>query len=313
MYYTGDYAERLYRRLNDRRTGGGGYFGKLLAEMPERKPLQETAAAAAPKLSEAIPVHLRNRPSIAGAGGATAGAAAGAGAAGAAGGAAAAASGPAALPLVQRWSGTNTADEPDSDAFGSLMPGVLFIGSGSKDTLISNAQKLGLDALIVFDVKVNKSGRQYFSSTVLRVFDPKLGDDTLAQGKALRNTDVMEKRSKGNEKNDPLELELDKVFRDFVDASLKGKSMPAWDAATANAHVDKLLEKIEPATKLRSAVEVMGLYRSNLIDSAKAKEALDQLLDGGGQVLLFGKDADRQNFIDALTSEGIPSDANLIR
>jgi hypothetical protein len=299
IYYTGDYGVRLYKRMNERREGE--FFGKILANLPEHQPGEGEGGVAnlAPNAGEASTVSrhaFRNRPvAAAGDGPATPPPDTDNNSAGPGNPGAGRPAGAAKTSVLQRWSVKEEAKEPGSIT-GLIMPGVVSVGEGKSEILIERAKKQGLDALIIMEVKVLKEKNTFYSSTVLRIYD--LKDDSkkwVANAKALRNNLVAKDREKTRESNDPVELELDKVFREFVDENLKVQPLQGWDAARASQYVDSLIES--KADPLRAATETLGLYRMGILQADKCKSALDELLGGAGTVLMSGKESDKQQFL----------------
>ncbi len=312
IYYTGDYGVRLYKRLNERRQNE--YFGKVLATMPERVPGEGQGGVANRAQQENNQVQSffahRTRPMASAGDGSNVNqqqnqppGASPDGVSEALGNARGGAAGTkASLPLVQRWSVSAQAKDPGS-VTGLIMPGVVSVGEGKTESLIERAKKMELDALIVMEVKIQKEKNSHYSTTVLRVYD--LKDDSkkwVINAKGLRNNLVAKEREKTRESNDPVELELDKVFREFVDVKLRVQPLKDWDALKASEYVDSLLEN--KADSLRAATETLGLFRMGILPADKCKSALDELLGAGtGTLLMAGKESDKQAFLMDLVKD----------
>ena len=306
LFYGGDYAERLYKRMNDRRVNE--YFGKIIAKMPERSSggSESSTAARPPVNAPADPFAGRNRPVAAGPGGEILSPPAEGNAPGKAG----AGKSKASTSLVQRWSVGADAKQP-GNVTGMLLPGVVSVGEGNVESLVDRARKLGLDVVVILDVKVTKDKRQFISANVIRLFDTEDSKKVLVQSRSLKNNQVAKDREKTRESNDPVELELDKVFKDFVDVNLKAQALEGWDGNRAAKYVDSLIEK--KVDKYRAAVETLGLFRMGILPADKCKSALDTILDNSGTLLMAGKDSDKKSFLDDLLKSGGGSDDASVR
>ncbi len=309
LYYTGDFGERLYRRLNDRRKHADAYFGKIVKDLDDRKP--STAGAPNAAAVVAPPPVVRDRPVInmGGGGGAPAGnagrqaPAAGGNTGGNAGGGAAV--GAAMKDLANLWSKTETTDAPSASVSGTLLPGVHFMGMGHRDQMVERGKELGLDLVIVIDVKLIKGGGgSDFTTTVARLYDVNEPNKPIATTKSLKYADVAETRERiSTDKNDPVEVELDKLFRDVVDKGYKSTELPE----AVKEHVDRRLEMIlesESDDKLRAASEIVGYVHVGFLDPAKAQSTLDRLVPGSGEMLLSGSSGDRKKFLEDWIAKG---------
>ncbi len=315
LYFTGDYVERLYKRLNDRRNSEEAYFGSILKDLKIQRtssdgantPLAPTASdVASPVASQAAGPAV---PDVggppAGGGGVKGGGgkgdmSGGGGSFAPAGGAVTNVMQDGPIELLKQYGSTSAASRPSDRVTGTLLPGVMCIGQGKTEELTTKAASMNLDVLFVFEVKVSESRKKYFSNVILRVIDPSKPDRELIKAKALRNTNVMEDRLAG--KSEPVEKELDKIFQEFVDKNFKASDMPEMKPEHVESRVSDLLKN--PGDKLRSAVEVMGYYRVGLLPAPQAQSAIDELLGGGGQLLVLGEDQnEKRKFIDDLIAE----------
>ncbi|MEZ6095096.1 MAG: hypothetical protein R3C03_12850 [Pirellulaceae bacterium] len=296
LYYTGDYIERLYKRMNDRRTGGEGYFGAILKEMPERAGLGGPAAQR-PVSAVDRARSRRNLPSAAtGGGGGGGGNQGGPPQIDSEGGSGSDSS----SNLLDKFNSTSDASEPAPNVLGTLMPGVMCVGEGKEEDLLERAKKMNLDAVLIFQVKVIESRKKFFSQTALKVYDPNKPDEELAKTKSLRNSLVMEERE-NSRSDDPVEESLDKLFQEYIDTNLRGADLPVLTPEVVESRVDSILQ--DPQDKLRAAVEVMGYFRKDLLSMDKAQAALDELLNGGGSLLLTGNSSDKQQFVEKVVAE----------
>ncbi len=306
LYYTGDYIEKLYQELNTRRKGTKAQFGKLLAQFPERAPAAGSEPAANENVqSQPFPPQggpPANRPTIALGGGGGGGGGAPAAGGNAGGGAGAAGGGQNnanantnrnarnARKLVDLWSGSN-ASTPERLTTGTLAPGVICLGEGKREELLSRAEKFGLDVVLIYDVRVGEARGSNYTTTTLRLFNVAAPEEQLALGRQLRNNTVMEARDSGR---DPVESELARILDEYMDQNLAAEDLPkSLNQENVSKRIDKVLaDKIsEP---LKAAVEVVGFYRVGLLPEAKVVEALNQLLgEDLADTILNGDEATR--------------------
>jgi len=277
LYYTGDYTEKLYQQLNTRRKASKSQFGKILSQFPDRVPSKPPAQGDAAQAGNTAPQGgpPGDRPTFGiGGGGAPPAGGGGGGGGAAAGGGNAGARGGGSRKLVDLWSGSSGAI-PERLTTGTLMPGVICLGEGKRDDIISRAKKLGVDVVLLFDVKVGEAKGEKYTNTALRLLDPENPDEQLALGRALNNTKVMESREGGK---DPVDTELARVVEEYMDVNLIASKFP--DAVNQEA-VSKRLEgllAVEVKHPLKTAVEVVGFYRVGLLKEAEVEAALKQLL-----------------------------------
>jgi hypothetical protein len=315
LYYTGDYIERLYRELNDRRKRDPGYFGKLLMEIPDRVSTGSTStAAAAPPVNSSPGSAGRNLPTAA-AGGGGGGPPAGGNPGnneGNAGQGGRGADGPGgnrdnSRKLIDIWAGSTAASKPERLVIGTLIPGVMCLGEGKTEELIKRAKAYGLDAVFVLDVNIGKARGANYSSTSLRLYLVNKPDVPPESNRALKNTTVMEARrgSAGGGESDPLVVELNRVLKDHVDTKLKSSPLPE----TLNAeNVGSRIERVVNGTyhdPLQVAVEVVGFYRMGLLEEAKAIAALNKLFGDGGEVILSGSVSEKNDLLKSQLSKSL--------
>jgi hypothetical protein len=209
--------------------------------------------------------------------------------------------------LLRTYSTSSTASKPSDRVYGTLIPGIMTIGEGKTEELVATAAKMNLDLVMVFEVKVTESRRKFSSNVIIRVFNPKNPGEELFKTKALRNTLVAEEREKRSD-DDPVEEVLDKLFQDFMDTQFRAAAMPELKPEHVESRVDSLVTN--PVDKLRAAVEVMGYYRMGLLQPARAQSAIDEILTGGGALLVTGDDQEEKSkFVKNLIEENSASAA----
>lgn len=174
----------------------------------------------------------------------------------------------------------------------SLAPGLMMVGVGNKKQLLENAKSLNLDVLAIFEVKVKHSERRNGdtstkSNTRLSLYSVKTGEAIDTDSKSLSNRAVASAREKDNE--DPVELELDKVFTEMADDKFKAKDLPAsLNSDIATKRYDFLLSK-KHANPLPILVEIKYYVDDGLISKNQYFAACEQLLgDVEAQDLIDG-------------------------
>lgn len=200
---------------------------------------------------------------------------------------------------LDRANGRSAAADPKADVSGSLGPGVMLLGRGKKDAMVERGREMGLDVLMLFNVRVS-SGRSPSGSASLKVYN--LHSDKaeeVCSSRSLKSDTVAKKRESGvGEKSDPVEVALDGVFKETFDKKFRAAEMPA---KLQPKHVLSRLKQVlakSDADPLSTAVEIVGYHRLELLDGDAAMKALDEVLgDGLGNTILTGSTDDR---LDAL-------------
>lgn len=174
----------------------------------------------------------------------------------------------------------------------SLAPGLMMVGVGNKKQLLENAKSLNLDVLAIFDVKIRHSERRNGdtstkSNTRLSLYSVKTGEAIDTDSKSLSNLAVASARDKDRE--DPVELELDKIFSNMADVKFKAQDLPAsLNSDIAGKRYEFLLSKKYP-NPLPVLVEIKYYVDAGLISKNNYFAACEQLLgDVEAQDLIDG-------------------------
>ncbi len=308
MYYTGDFGERLISFLDQRRTDQDRpHYGKILndvmeAALPEDEDESDKANAAAAVGGR------RGRPNAPGnaaqIGSLNLGPDGGNGGRGQGNGGA--------QPVVRtdtsvldRAMGRSTAEKPEDGMSGSVIPGVMLLGVGSKAELVERAKAAELDSLFVFNVKISKSRRSsspnrsapsQFNTTSLRIIDLQQDNhQNLFNSKALKDTDVAESLEEGE---DPVTEEMERAFDTLVDKEFLADPLPdALNSENVRRRVGRLIQD-QPANPLPAAVEVIGFLQQELLSEQDAITALGRLFDSpDAAVLITGTTSQRIEFV----------------
>ncbi len=304
MYYTGDLGEQLISRLDKRRTDEDAYFGKILKEIPIREP-SESKSTGRSEGNAGNAALLDEGPIDGGRGGG----AAPPGGRSAPGGRGAPAGGNAQrerddTSIIDRAKGSGPSEQPDDELVGTIIPGVMLVGQGSKDELVQRAHSLGLDVLILFNVTVRQSKTDERTNlTTLRMIDLRSGsDDYVYKGRQLKDTDVEEALK---DDRDLVNIELDRAFKDFADNEYRASEMPeGLNESNVEKRVDTVLSQ-DNSNPLPAAVEIVRFYRRDLLSTEFTEKALNKLFNSeNGNNLLSTDTAERI----AVIAKWLPSD-----
>jgi hypothetical protein len=271
IFHTGDFGERLLKRLESRRLHKDGYYGKILANSEFGRWEYHRGSRTT---GEAAPPPTTQRGSAGGFGGGFDEAPAG---------------------VVQS---DPNAPKPES-VEGTLVPGVIYLGvetdSSGEQALLEKAKSMGLDGAFIFyvDVKLKTRAKELYSSTSLGVHNLKTGESNKTG--SLNSETVAKAREKNrNEDDDPVELALDKVFKNYSDEKLRLSAMPELKPDIAKKRVDSLVAE-KHANPLQAAAEVISYHRAGLLEEMATVDAVGKLLGDpdAAQKLVSGSEDDK--------------------
>ena len=116
---------------------------------------------------------------------------------------------------LDRVNGRTAAADPDAELSGSLSPGVMLVGEGKKEDLIDRAREMGLDVLLLFNVRVSSS-RVPTGTANLKVINLHSDDsEVMFNSRSLKSDVVAKNRAAGiSEKSDPVVSTLDSLFEE---------------------------------------------------------------------------------------------------
>ena len=299
LYYTGDFGERFITLLEARRTDKGSpYYGQVLKDVME---VEDPNAN-----PEADNVNQRNRRR-----GNTGTASFGGGNGGARRNTRNTQGDEPSI--LDRALGSSTAQRPEDDFSGTIIPGVELLGRGSKSDLIERARAAEVDALVLFNVKISKSRGSrnrrggastptFTNTTSMRIVDVKTGEN-LFSSKSLKDTSVEEAVDDGE---DPVDDEIKKAFSSFADKNFKVQEMPSGlNEKNVKGRIGSLLKSKEDINPLRSAVEIVSFHKAQLLSEELAITALKRLFgDSASSVLVSGSESERLNFLRDKLPEG---------
>ncbi len=175
--------------------------------------------------------------------------------------------------------GSSSDDEPTYDADPtSLAPGVMMLGVNKRDDLLEMAQANHLDLLVVFDVNVehSQSRNRTTNKTKAYLYSVKSGE-ILGSTKNLSHSAVWKARQ-GGSSDDPVEVELDKIFNGIADQQYKAAAIPDWvNEEVAAQRVNWLIEQ-EHSNPLPVLVEAKAFHESGRLSRNDYINAVETLI-----------------------------------
>lgn len=205
--------------------------------------------------------------------------------------------------LAAKWSLTAPSGHPGNEFIGTFLPGVIILGEGKRDELLARAREHGIDLLLIFDVSVPQPPRNGapYALISLRLVDVSDPDEprNLTTTTQLNSQKVGETRSKQqNDRNDPVEVELDKIFQKVIDESFAASALPQnLNEENVSRQVERLIENKKRNPWL-SAIEIVGYVRAGFLRESEAQDALIQLLGDESRVLISGSVRDRKAYLE---------------
>ncbi len=159
----------------------------------------------------------------------------------------------------------------------SLAPGVMMLGKGNQKSLLEKAKANGLDLLVVFVVRIDHSQSRNTtkSKTQAKMFNVSTGDQ-LQMTKTLTNTVVAKAREEGAS-DDPVEMELDKLFTKTADEDFKASEMPEIEAKFIIQRVNDLVEA-SPDNPLPALVEMKYYFENGILPKSEFVSAVEGLI-----------------------------------
>lgn len=268
-YYTGDFGTELVRRYEMRRRHSDAFYGSIMKEIETE--LKEEEETDNNQQANQSPRQRRRSSS-------------GGGDFGSLGGGANSDLERARRDRQQnaRSGSRRGSDGPEYEADETaLAPGLMFLGLGNKSELLGKAKAYDIDVLVVFEVKINHTERRNGdtstkSLTKMMVYSVKNGDPLVKDTKSLSHLAVASARAK-NRGDDPVQIELDKAFKNMADEAFKAGEMPDYDADTYRKRYEYLVEK-DYENPLPVLVEIKHYLNSGYITQNDYVAACEKLL-----------------------------------
>lgn len=279
LYYTGDFGERLVKRLDARRLHKEHFYGKILAisQLKDSGTSQSdsvTATITNPGVSAPQHAILLDETQS----------------------------------ETTRTVTTNTGPRNSRNTSGvvattgTLIPGVLFLGvesdENAEQALLDRGKTAGVDAMIIFYVSIKSKSRSSapYNTTSVGVHNLTVADSKPHKTGSLSSETVAKFREREKDADDdPVEVNLDKIFAQFSDDTLRLSPIPdSLNADVAKKRVDTLAAGTYD-NPLPVVVEILSYRESKLIDDATASAALGKVLGGDdvAQTLLKGSAQDK--------------------
>lgn len=178
-----------------------------------------------------------------------------------------------------------------------LMPGVMFLGVGKEKELLAKAKEEGLDALILYEIKVEPTRTVVVNTTKLTIYDVTKGTET--GGSKVIKTNVVEAARKEKKGVDPVDDAFEKLFAS-MDTTYKMGDLPANIMPVhIAARVTKLADSA-PENRLPVLLEIAFYQTKGLITEEEMSAAFAKLLGPEVSKELVGTPAERQKAIATL-------------
>ncbi|HEV7279852.1 MAG TPA: hypothetical protein VGN57_06520 [Pirellulaceae bacterium] len=177
-----------------------------------------------------------------------------------------------------------------------LCGGLLLFGPGEPRLLKAHAERLGLDLLIVYDVRAKRNvddPRQPINDTSFKILDV-VGDREIFATKLLRNMEVQATR-KNPVAPDPVD-QVTKEIQQFVDGQLPLADFPAEVRPdNVRARLPKLIDQaLASKNALPYLVEIKALHLHGYLAGLEARDAYASILgEREGQALYSGTPEER--------------------
>ncbi len=304
LYYTGDFGDRLLTRLESRRLHDDAFYGELLKDLGKEYLTDDEPVSATTTSNTG---RGRSIGPAGGGGGGGGGDVLGAGAGGGTTGAAGSSSNRIGHRL-ERVNGSSAAADPDPSQTGTLVPGVMLLGEGSKSDLLQRAKEMGLDGLLMFSTRVT-SGRNPKGTAVIKVINVHTEEEVFKSRNLASDTVAKARERSSSEKTDPVALALDGLFKEMLDQKFKAQPLPEnLKPEHVTQRINDLMSRSH-SDPLPVAIEILAFRRMEMVDSELASQALDTILgEGAGNALLAGDLAARQAAIRDFLPDGSSDD-----
>jgi len=177
----------------------------------------------------------------------------------------------------------------------SIQPGLMVLGTGSKESLERKAKENELDLLFVFevDVKQNPKTDIVTNTATLRMFAVQKPAEVLFTSAGLNNILVTKGREKPKDK-DPVDVEVDRAMN-VVDKGFVVSEFPPLQPEHAMQRVTRISSSQE-AEPLAHLVEIRAFKAMRLITNQQYQDAAKGLITAERAEILLksGKEEDRK-------------------
>ena len=190
----------------------------------------------------------------------------------------------------------------------ALAPGLMYLGEGSKNKMLSHAKAYNIDVLVVFDVEIKHTEQRNgdtdtVSRTAIKLYSVKTGKELVGTRKLSHKKVANDRRR--DAQDDPVQIELDRVFSKTAkaesfpgaDTVFKAKEMPAANPSAFVKRYNNLLNE-DYANPLPILVEIKHYYKVGHITQNDYVAACQKLLgDVAAQDLIDGDMKRRESAI----------------
>ncbi|MEC8592957.1 MAG: hypothetical protein VXZ15_15455 [Planctomycetota bacterium] len=301
-YYTGELGKKIVERLNMRRLEGGGFYGQFLKDVAFQYNPEAGGGGGggyggySPMGGAGFDPSGAGVGSGGGAGFDPMGAGVGSGGGGGDYGAPGSGNpygGQGGNPSAQRSANTD-----------QLIPGVVWLGRGRRTEMLETARARGLDGLILIETKISVIPKNGLESNITKVYVMNVhATEAKEQMKyqtrsSLKNVPVWQAIQQ--EKQNPIETELDRIFPEVADIEFKLGALPSLQPDQAKARVSKVATST-PVNLLPVLAEVKYFHKVDLINDADLMSAYENLLGDAeaAKTLASGQAEEREQAINA--------------
>ncbi len=170
-----------------------------------------------------------------------------------------------------------------------IVPGLLYLGTGSKNDLVAKAVQEGIDHLFLYEVNVTAKANNIQNETRLRLIATKDGG-SIGATTILNSMKVDFETAKKGE-NDDLPKQIANIMRRFD--AFKLVDLPKLEPAHARARIKKVIEQ-KPKNPLSAMMEIRLFHSMNLLSNEERDAAFMLLLGGKGVAFTGGTVEDRE-------------------
>lgn len=203
-----------------------------------------------------------------------------------------------------------TADAPppssvvplDDDALPMWKPGIVYLGQGSKQEILEQAQAAGLDMLIVFEVVLRTHrGTQTQNISRCRLIDVKSGD-SIGLSRPIDNQHVA---PDGETDEDYVRGQLQNLL-EILDRDIKVIALPQLTPEIARNRVGRLLDG--PPNAVRTLAEIRLYQLQNLLTINEVEQAFSIVGGEDALTLLYGSPTERRRLARRWVTQSAAAD-----
>jgi hypothetical protein len=176
-----------------------------------------------------------------------------------------------------------------------IVPGLLYLGTGTATELAAKCETENIDYLFVFDVNVKAQRQRVQNDTRLRLIATKDGS-SLGATSTLNNLEVDRELAMKGE-SDLVTKPVTQLLKKLE--PLKLTDLPKLQPVHAQARIKSLIEK-SSKDALQTLLETRLFHSIGLLDNDERDAAYQLVLGGNGLALVTGPVEDREFVLDPL-------------